>query len=157
MEDGDGRGGGSWEGSGDSGAGSKEGEGGGGGDEDVLPVHNWRQQGRTQYLCEAREGGCMEWRSARTALRLSLHSDCFQHDRLSTLCVHGRDSEQVCTQHLHAHCVECNNCLGEGQDIKVSAGSFLGLCRMLINNVFGESGLLFSMKSRTVAASMGVG
>lgn len=94
-----GRGGGSGEGNGASGAGSEEGGGGGGGDEDVLAVHNWRQQGGKQYLCLMREGGCMEWRSARTALRLSLHWDYLQRDRLSTLCVHGRDSEQVCTQH----------------------------------------------------------
>ena len=56
----------------------------------------------------------------------------------------------------YAHYVECNNCLGEGQDIKVSEGSFLGLFRRQINNVFGESCLLFSMKSRTVVASIGV-
>ena len=48
-----------------------EGTGGGGGDEDALPVHNWRQQGGKQHLYEAREGTCMEWRSARAALSLS--------------------------------------------------------------------------------------
>lgn len=39
--------------------------------EDVLLVHNWRQQGVKQHLYEARGSNCTEWRRARAAPSLS--------------------------------------------------------------------------------------
>lgn len=91
-----------------------------------MPVHDWRRQREKQHLYEAREGGCMEWRSARASLSLSLHSHCLHrhhhHHRrllLSGLRVNGRHSEQVCIRHLLASSVKWNDCHREGQVSKV--------------------------------------
>lgn len=96
---------------------------GGGGDEDAMPVHDWRRQREKQHLYEARERGCMEWRSARASLSLSLHSHCLHHHHrrllLSGLRVNGRHSEQVCIRHLLASSVKWNDCHREGQVSKV--------------------------------------
>lgn len=126
-----------------------EGKGGGGGggngagslkeeDEDEEEVE---EEMRMRCLCTiggSREGSSICVRREKEAAwnggALEQHCRCRQDShrlRHSGWCVNGRDSEQVCAQHLHAYCVKCNHYLGEGQVSKVRGGCILGLCRMM--------------------------
>lgn len=96
-------------------------------EEDEMRMHCLCTIGdsRRSSICMRREREAA-WNGA-----LSLSLDSHRLHRHSGLCVNGRDSEQVCIQHVHVYSVKCNDCLGEGRVSKVRGGCILGLCRML--------------------------